>query len=231
MFAMGKGSVFLREMEVKIISSESAVFNPALLNFWDKLEGSGTSVLAIDPVPPPSQREVQKNLSGKDYESLAVLTRLKGNYYLRHYELQRGHDPSWTLAKAFELALKFRISYISVETVAYQATLKWLLEQEMTRRRQYYSIIPTKSQKSKFQRIVDMIGPLLQLRKLHVLATHTEFIEQITEYPAVAHDDLLDSVAIGLRALINPAVELGEGEYSVIDEADYEDAPVIRRAP
>lgn len=231
MFAMGKSAVFLREQEVKIISAETSAFQPALLSFWSKLEGQGTSVLSIDPVPPPSAREVSKNLIGKDFECLAVTTRLKGNYYLRHYELNRGHDPSWTLAKTFELALKFRVSYIAVDMTAYQAVLKWLLEKEMARRRQFYSIIPDKSNRSKYQKIVDTLGPLLALRKYFVLPTHTEFIEQLTEYPAVPHDDLLDCCAIGLRALINPAVELGEGEYSAIDESDYEDLPVIRRAP
>lgn len=232
MFAMGKSAVFLREQEVKIISAETSAFLPSLVSFWERLEGHGTSVLSIDPVPPPSQREVSKNLIGKDFEAIVVQTRLKGNYYLRHYELNRGHDPSWTLAKTFELAMKYRISYIAVETVAYQAVLKWLLEKEMGRRRQYYSIIPDKGGgKSKYQKIVDTLGPLLSLRKYFILPSHTEFIEQLTEYPAVPHDDLLDCCAIGLRALINPAVELGEGEYSVIDESDYEELPIIRRAP
>jgi hypothetical protein len=233
MFAMGKSAVFLREQEVKIISAETSAFLPSLLSYYEpgSLVGGGTSVLSIDPVPPPSAREVSKNLVGKDFEALVVQTRHKGNYYLRHYELNRGHDPSWTLAKAFELALRYRVSYIAVDMTAYQAVLKWLLEKEMQRRRQYFSIIPDKGNRSKYQKIVDTISPLLSLRKYHILRTHTEFIEQLTEYPAVPHDDLLDCCAIGLRALINPAVELGEGEFSEIDETDYEDLPLIRRAP
>jgi hypothetical protein len=233
MFAMGKSAVFLREQEVKIISAETSAFLPSLLSYYEpgSLVGGGTSVLSIDPVPPPSPREVSKNLVGKDFEALVVQTRHKGNYYLRHYELNRGHDPSWTLAKAFELALRYRVSYIAVDMTAYQAVLKWLLEKEMQRRRQYFSIIPDKGNKSKYQKIVDTISPLLSLRKYHILRMHTEFIEQLTEYPAVPHDDLLDCCAIGLRALINPAVELGEGEFSEIDETDYEDLPLIRRAP
>lgn len=231
--AMGKLSGFLREMECKIISAETASFSPALLNFYTVAPKRGVSVLAIDPVPPPSDREIAKNLQGKDFEAMAVITRVGGNYYLRHYEQMKGHDPSWTLAKAFELAILYQVSYIAVDATAYQAVLKWLLEKEMARRHQYFTVIPDKGagKKSKYQKIVDSIGSLLQYRKFFVLETHTEFITDLTEYPAVAHDDLLDAVSIGLRALINPSIELSEGDYTVLDESEYEPLNIRRRAP
>lgn len=234
MFDMGKGTVFLREMEVRIISAETSAFKPDLLQFYDDLPMRGTSVLSIDPVPPPSNREIAKNLAGKDWEALVVQTRSGGNYYLRHYELMQGHDPSWTLAKAFELAIKYQVSYIAVDAIAYQAVLKWLLETEMKRRGQYFVVIPDKGagRKSKYQKIVDAIGSLLSHRKYFVQKSHLEFIDQLTSYPSVPHEDLLDAVAIGLRALINPHVELGEGEYTEkIDESMYEPLQIARRCP
>jgi phage terminase large subunit-like protein len=230
---MGKLSGFLREMECKIISSETSSFKTSLLNFYDEVPRRGVSVLAIDPVPPPSARELAKNLQGKDFEAMVVWTRSGGNYYLRHYEQMKGHDPSWTLAKAFELAIMFRVSYIAVDAVAYQAVLKWLLEKEMQRRGQYFTVIPDKGagKKSKYQKIVDAHGSLLQYRKLFVSKTHTEFLSAFTEYPTCAHDDLLDASAIGLRALVNPSIELGESEYTVEDEKDIEPLHIRRRIP
>lgn len=234
MFDMGKGTVFLREMEVRIVSSETAAFMPSLLQYYDKAPLRGTTVLSIDPVPPPSDREIAKNLAGKDFEALVVQTRVGGNYYLRHYELMQGHDPSWTMAKTFELALTYQVSYIAVDSIAYQAVLKWLLETEMKRRRQYYIVIQDKlaGRKSKYQKILDAYIPLMALRKYFVKKEHLEFIEMLTAYPSVPHDDLLDSGAIGLRALINPHVELGEGEYTEkIDESEYEPLNFARRCP
>jgi hypothetical protein len=233
-FDMGKGTIFLREMEVRIVSAETAAFKPDLLQYYETVPVRGTSVLSIDPVPPPSDREIAKNLAGKDWEALVVQTRAGGNYYLRHYELSQGHDPSWTLAKAFELAIKYQVSYISVDAVAYQAVLKWLLETEMKRRGQYFVVIPDKGagKKSKYQKIIDAIGSLLSYRKYYVRRDQIEFIEMLTAYPSVPHEDLLDAVAIGLRALINPHVELGEGEYTEqIDESEYEPLKLARRCP
>lgn len=233
MIQMGKARIFTREMEVRLTSAETVAFKPDLLNYYTELKGRGTSVLSIDPVPPPSDREIAKNFVGKDYEALVVQTRVGGNYYLRHYELNRGHDPSWTMAKAFELAVRYQVSYIAVDATAYQAVLKWLLENEMKRRGQWYTVIPDKSagRKSKYQKIIDALGPLLSYRKYYILNTHTEFISQLTDYPGVPHDDLLDGCAIGLRALINPSVELGESEYTVVDESDYEQLPSYNRCP
>lgn len=232
--ATGNLPLFLRESEVKIVSSDTSAFKPALLQFYTRLEKRGTTVLSIDPVPPPSERQLAKNMQGKDFEALVVQTRAGGEYYLREYVLSRGHTPSWTIAKAFELALRYHVSYISIDATAYQLTLKWLLEVEMQRRGQYFVVVPDKKagNRSKYQKIVDTLQPLLGLRKYHCLAAHTEFVEQLTEYPSVAHDDLLDAVAIGLRTLINPAVELSESEYSSMeDEADYEPLQMRRKCP
>lgn len=232
---MGKTHVFNREMEIKITAPGSSSFNADLISYYtDKdIKGRGTSVLFIDPVPPPSAREVEKNLSGKNYEAIGIITRQGGNYYVRHYELNRGHTPSWTIAKTFELALKYNISYIAVDATAYQMVLKWLLETEMKRRQQYYVVIPDKAggRKSKFQKIVDAISSLLTYRKFFIMKSQTELIAQLTAYPKIPYDDLLDGIAIGLRALINPAVELGEDEYTKIDESDYEDITTFGGCP
>lgn len=233
---MGKAHIFNREMEVRLTSPATASFNADRLQFYKDgdIKGKGTSILFIDPVPPPSDLEVEKNLKDKNYEAIGVITRSQGNYYLRHYELMRGHDPSWTIAKTFEMAIKYQVSYIAVDATAYQMVLKWLLETAMKRRQQYYVVIPDKGggRKSKYQKIVDALGSLLPYGKFYCKKEHTEFIAHLTAYPKVQFDDLLDGVAIGLRSLINPAVELGEGEYtSSIDESEYEDLGPVGRSP
>lgn len=232
MIAEGKSHIFSREYEVRVTSPESAAMRPTLLRYYEgNLTKRGVSALAIDPTPPPSDATVQKGLHNRDFESLAVVTRA-GDYYLRHYELNRGHTPEWTIAKTFELAALYQVSYICVETVAYQSTLKWLLEKEMSRRGIYYSILPVKrgGRKSKFHHIVDTISPLLPLGKLFCRKEHTEFISQLSNYPNVKNDDLLDAVAIALQALINPHVELSPEEYS-INEDEYEALPYLSKAP
>lgn len=232
--AIGKGHVFTREWEVRITSSATAEFHTPNLNFYEDLpKAHVTSVLGIDPVPPPTDAKSRKNISKKDFEVLSVWSRCAGGYYQRTYVANRGHNPNWTIAKTFELAAMFNVSYIAVETVAYQATLKWLLETEMARRQKFYTILPDKApgNRSKYQKIVDTYGSLLQHGKLYVRRNQTDFISQFTAYPNVPNDDILDAGAIALRALINPHVELHESEYTVIDESDYEPLDYSRGCP
>lgn len=219
--------VFLREMECKLIAPGTAAFVPGQLQFWENpAEGlGGTTMIAIDPVPPPSDREVAKNMHNKNYEAISVVSRKGGKYFLLHYELMRGHDPGWTISKIFELSYRFNCVNVSVEAIAYQRTLKWLLTQEMSRRQRWLVLLedPDASRLSKFHKIVDTIRPLLNNGKLLVGRHHTEFISSITQYPQVQYDDLLDSVAQGLRQLTNPMMELGAGEYRELDEDRFEE--------
>jgi phage terminase large subunit-like protein len=229
--------IFLREMECKLIAPGTAAFITNQVRFYDDdaQAAGGTNIIAIDPVPPPSPREVEKNLHNKNYEAIGVLSRKGGDYYLRHYELMRGHDPGWTLAKIFELSHKYQCVNVSVEAIAYQRVLKWLLEKEMSRRQKWLTIMEDDQvgRMAKFHKIVNTIRPLMNHGKLFVRRSHTEFISHITQYPRIQYDDLLDMVAQGLRQLVSPMLELGADQYITIDESNYPDLEHSRyqRAP
>ena len=96
-----------------------------------------------------------------------------------------------------------------VEVVAYQRTLKWLLEQEMRRRRVYFSVIPLDSRMQKFARIVNVLSGLATAGKLWIGPEHTIFAEQFAAYGPTygGNDDDLDASAIALADLANPYLE------------------------
>jgi len=197
-------SVFLREKECKIVSPETSAFRPDWLQFYD-LEpdrNEGTTVMTIDPVPPPSDLQISKGLRGKDYEAISVVQRFGPDFYLLEYAVNRGHEPDWTVAETFRLWTKYRPRKVVVEAVAYQRTLAWLLRKAMEHQRRYFLVEEFVDKRKKFDRIVDGItGPAAEGR-LFVKREHSEFIQQFNEYPDVAHDDLLETVAVALSALM-----------------------------
>jgi hypothetical protein len=235
MIKLGKLHIFLREMECRLTSPGTSAFISSQLKYYDSVTefANARVIISIDPVPPPTQRQIDKNLHNKDFEAIVVQAQAGSKYAMLHYELHRGHDPGWTLAKLFELHARFRASYISVETIAYQKTLEWLIRQEMARRQQWLSIIPVTDGRSKFHRIVDSFRPLLNNGQYYCRRDQTQFISDITQYPKIQYPDLLDGAAQGLRALISPAMELGTNEYSEVDESKYPaiDYSRMRRAP
>lgn len=235
MIKLGKLHIFLREMECRLASPGTSAFIASQLQYYENLSefANATIVISIDPVPPPTQRQIDKNLHNKDFEAIVVQARKGPKYALLHYELMRGHDPGWTLSKLFEFHARFHASYVSVETIAYQKTLEWLIRQEMSRRQQWLSVIPVSDGRSKFHRIVDSFRPLLNNGAYYCRRSHSQFISDITQYPRIQYPDLLDACAQGLRALISPAMELGQDEFHEVDESAYKpiDYSRIKRAP
>ena len=148
-------------MECRLISAEISQFKPTWLNVREHQNSAPRgcfAVLGIDPVPPPSERQMARGLQGKDWEAHYVWGRHNGEYHLLDYARNRGHEPSWSVATALALAHRWKVARIVVEVVAYQRTLKWLLEQEMRRRRVYFSVVPLDSRMQKFARIVNVLS-------------------------------------------------------------------------
>lgn len=203
--ARGKLDLWMREKECKIADSALAAFPTQRLKFWDLLPDKElmTVALGIDPVPPPSDTEINKGLRGKNFEVIAAVGRYKGKYYLLDYVYNRGHSPDWTIAQFFWMLDQWEPMRVRVETIAYQRTLKWLLEQEMQRRRRWVQINPTPSEKTKkAYRIIDSIGGLVASGRLYVSPQHVEFVEQYEQFPNVEYDDVIDAVSMGLAELM-----------------------------
>ena len=207
----GKLSLWMREMECKIVSSELAAFRAAqLLQYWEVLppEEEMQTVVVVDPVPPPSDREIQQGLKGKDYEAWVVvgkwvdIARGITKCFVLETRLMKGHDPDWSVNTFFELVERWHPYKVKVESVNYQRTLKWLLEKAMMRRGRFVRIdahVPERRKKS--YRIIDSIGDSLSRRELFVHKSMTSLIEAIFAYPNVTHDDEIEGVAIALADL------------------------------
>lgn len=226
-------STFTREMEVRLVSKENSSFRAEWLsNHYYTQVANTHNVLSIDPVPPPSDKAVAKGLLGNDFEVQQVWGRRGDDYYLLDSARSQGHDPSWSIATAFSLAIRWRVAEIVVETVAYQKVLKWLLEEEMKRRKQWFVIVPYTDRRPKFTRIVTAFNGLASNGRVHVReGIDTEFAMQFESYPSVDHDDDLDCGAIALSRLSNPfAAGLG-GEGSEANFANVETLNLRRGAP
>lgn len=225
-----KLSIFTREMECRLISPETSAFRPSWLNIRslpDSAPRGCFAVLGIDPVPPPSARELSKGLAGKDWETHYVWGRHNGEYHLLDYARNKGHDPSWSIATAFSLARKWRIVRMVFDAVAYQKTLKWIFEQEMKRRGVYYQMVPIADGMAKYARITGTMNSLATEGKLWIGPEHTIFAEQFEAYPNVPHDDDLDASALCLQDLANPYLD---GGGSFLDDG-LEDLVLTRSCP
>ena len=201
--AMNRASIFLREKECKLISPETCAFREDWLLYYE-LEPERHEmhvVMTIDPVPPPSEIQIAKGMRKKDYECLAVVGRFKGDFYLLEYSANRGHEPNWTIAEFFSLAAKWKPRRVYVEAVGYQRTLSWLLREAMKHQGRYYAVEEWTDRRKKFDRIVDGLAGPVSNGHFYCKPEQRDFITQFIEYPDCAHDDILESVAVGVSVL------------------------------
>lgn len=231
--AENKLSVWNREYEVRITSKESASFRVEWLNIIDVMPQYTWNILAVDPLPPPSDREVAKGLVGKDYEAIGVIGHRNGAYFVREYVTNRGHEPNWTVAKIFELAARNRVFKIVVEGVAYQRVLKYLIELEMRRRGVWYTVEAVTDKRKKYNKIVGTLSGPASQGQLYCLEQHSELRQQFAEYPNCKHDDVLDMVALGLSRLVNPVLEMGADDYMEVIASQHGriSVPLLRSCP
>lgn len=227
--AINQLSTFTKEMEVKLTSPEQSAFLSSWLRFNNEpgIIRNCFNVLSIDPTPPPSDAQLAKGFVGDDFEVIHVWGRRGDNYYLQERRSSRGQTPDWTITNAFELAMKYKVGLWVVESVAYQRTLKWLLEKEMQKRRLFYQILPFVGG-NKYARIRATFAGPASHGHVWVRPEDTPFIEQFETYPSSDHDDELDAGSIALGALINPFAAAGSDENTL---SVVEDFPIRRGAP
>lgn len=227
-------SLWLREMECILVTQENAAFMLLWLQYWEVIPEGGIIYITIDPTPPP--KEGGKEINTKLDDAVIMVTKFHGgNVYLLEYYLAKSPDPEEFVNKFFELAWKWRPFQVGVETTLFQRMLKWYIEGEMTRRRQYYTILAIEDKRRKETRIIQGITRYASNGKLLVHRSHVEFIDQYSTFRANAtkqRDDMLDALTIATD-MINPALEgiMIEGDYEVLDESGIPELENWRSAP
>ena len=216
-----KLSVFTREKECRITTPELAAFKPDWLQHFEELPEEGVRVLVLDPVPPPSDKQIEQGLEKKDFECLHVVQRTGDKFYSVHYELSRGHEPTWTISTLFSLYLKYHPQRVVIESVAYQRTLSWLVKQAQEQQKLWFPIKELDDKRSKYNRIVDALAGTGAAGKLFVRYSADALHQQFQDYPRVSHDDCIETFAIGVAELNTPWGK--EASQAVAGQQDYDD--------
>ena len=212
----GQTLLWLREMECMVGDEETADFKREWLRLYDVLPESMLIILGLDPVPPPSEHQIKTGFRYKDYEVLSVVGWSRGKAYLLEYAASRGHEPEWTIAEFFRLLTKWKPMRAKVEGIAYQRTLKWILEQAMKQRKQYIQIDAEPDRRKKRHRIVQAFSGIASQGNFLISKDATEFADQFAAYPNVEHDDILDATAMALEDLLELGPDLGEADINEI---------------
>lgn len=201
--------LWLREMECMLADEETADFKEDWLRYWDEqdIEPGMVTYLAIDPVPPPSDVQIARGLERKDEEVISVIGVKDGEYFLLEEAASKDHTPEWTVANFFRLLDKWKPIKARVEGVAYQRTLKWILERAMAERKRFVQVDAVTDTRKKRHRILQAFSGIASQKRFFIHRSMLTFKEQFVSYPQVSHDDRLDAAAMAISAALEFPVE------------------------
>jgi len=203
---LNKMSVWMREYECVISSPETTRFRESWLRYYQTPPTEGRTYIAIDPATPdPGLSLNSRKMKARDFQALAVIRFWCGNHYLLDYDQAKGEAPDEFIAKVFTKVRQWNAQAIGVETIAYQKTLKWLLEKAMEKHRLFVPVFGLEDRRRKGDRITQTIGEAASSGHLFVHKDQVDFISNFVAYPNVKHDDLLDAVSMAI---------FGAGRYS-----------------
>lgn len=212
-------AIWMREMEVKIISTELASFNKGWLQYWHTLPEYMRVVLAIDPASSESD--------GADHHATVAVGQYGKKVFLLEYKNATKNDPDKMIADFFELAHTWKPIGVVVEAISFQRVLAWILRKAMEVRRIYIPIFEIKGEKrAKPDRLIQtyQTSGLAPYGNLYVRESHTAFISQFEMFgPTVEmQDDELDAVARAIEYLLGLGPHTLNGEYEVLDDEEDE---------
>ncbi len=230
-------SLWLREMECQLVNQENAAFLLRWLGYWDVLPEGGITYIGIDPTPPPKDGNSLKAVNQKlDDAVIMVIKYHGGKVYVADYYDCKSPDPEEFVNKIFEMVAIWNPMMVGVETTLFQRMLKWYIEKEQLKRRQFFTLVPVEDKRKKETRIVQTVTRYASNGGLVVNREHKKLLDQYATFQAQAtkqHDDFLDALTIAID-LINPGLEGAtlEGDYSdITDESNIPELEDWRGAP
>lgn len=223
--------LWMREWECSLVQAETKAFRMEWLKYWDTLPEKMAVYIGVDPATSAAK--------WASYQAVAAVGVSEGRVFLLEYTRARGEDPEQLITNLFRMHKKYggQVRLIGVESVGYQKTLQWYIEQAMKRTQYWMSIVEVKDRREKAQRIRDSIRDIAFNGQLYVRRDHKEFIEDYADFEAqgesggVKFPDLLDAFSMALK-MINPFDEgsVSDSGAEAISNS-YRPLRYIRRAP
>ncbi len=187
--SQGLLDLFMAEYYNDPISDENRIFKKEYFKYYTTsqvLIGALSKVITVDLAI--SEKE------SADYTVIMVTgTDNDNNIYVLEYSRDR-YSPIQTIDEIFRLADKWKVRCIGIESVAYQKSLIWFLQDEMRKRNKFFMIEELKADMDKERRIRGL-QPRYAVGSIYHRPEMTDLEEELLRFPKSAHDDISDALA------------------------------------
>lgn len=220
--------LWMREMEVKIVSGEEKAINVETFKYWDVLPEQMDKVVSVDPASSEGEKADKHVTVGLGFKGLDV--------YVIVCAVAFKNQPDKAANDFFNAALLLHPRKGVVESNAYQRVFKWILEQEMIKRKIFVAMELLEVKTKNADRIMQTIPGLSAYGHFWIHKSMTELVTQADDYdPSIKDiaDDILTAIANGIISA-NPALmlEMTENATGELSHNEDEYKPLrLRAAP
>ncbi len=134
---------------------------------------------------------------------------------------KRGAEPREIVDTFFEMNARWNCRKQGFESNAFQAALKYLLEEEMFRKKQYFEVLPIFSSTSNDERIDGILQPRYSAGYVEHRVREPELEAELLDFPFGRHDDYATAVA-GAVALLQPYAAAAGMDDKDLAEDEFE---------
>ena len=193
---------FLSQYENNPISSENQLFKPEMFKYWNQRPEGLYVGMAVDFALSESKQSDRTAIVTLGMDS-------KYNLYVLDYIAMRSRSPQEIINAIFNERSKWKPVVVGMEVNGFQRALKLACEEEMRRRRDYFSIeeIRTGPEKSKETRIKSLEPFYRNGAVYHAAWMKGKDMEvELQTFPKGRNDDICDAMALCLP-LMHPGSE------------------------
>jgi len=180
------------------IAQETAEFKKEYFRYYEQADLAGKYLRYYTIVDPA----ISQKKSADNTVVLTLAKEVNGPNIYRIKETAKKMTPSQTVDEIFSQQAEFR-SEVWIETVAYQAALKFMIEEERRKRGQFFVLYELKSQTKKEERIRGLLGLYQSGVMFHLPTADLDYEYELLAFPNGKHDDRIDAMAYLLQAVRN----------------------------
>jgi len=215
--------LWMREKECEIVAGEEKALDVTKFKYWEVLPERLDKIISIDPASSDSP-------DADKFVNMALGFRGPDVFVIAYANAEK-NDPGKAINDTFNLVLLCGPRKIAVESVAFQKVFKWILEQEMKKRKLYVMVEELKIGKTRnSDRIMQTLPGLMAFGHLWLHPGMVELVTEADDYdPAIKDiaDDYLTALANGIISG-NPALRHMLGDASLDDETPELDEEEFR---
>lgn len=178
----------------------SAKFKKVNMQYYEEEELRGKQLYTTYTI----DRAYSLNKTADKTAHVIVSTDLNNNWYVR-LALQTQELEGALINRIFDNVAHFKVDRTGIEQLAYTATIKPALEDEMRRRNQFITVEELKGRSSKISRIEGLV-PRHEANTIYLLNDMMGLEDQLLRFPTATHDDLIDALAYQLDIARVPTI-------------------------